>query len=480
MPPRTARATFPVKLPLRELTELHILRQTSLSGALVNGQGDLLYLHGRTGQYLEPAPGETGIANILAMAREGLRHPLDQALRQAAAAQEPVRCPGLRVRTNGHFTLVNLSVSPVTAGPANFLAVPLYLVLLEAAPALEAADREPSAAAGGPAPDTDQRIQDLERKLQAQGQSLQTANEERETANEELKSTNEEMQSVNEELQSTNEELETSKEELQSVNEELATVNSELQIRVADLTRSNNDLNNLLAGTGIGTIFVDHHLRIMRFSPAVKGIINLLPTDAGRPLGHFASSLAGYDRLTEDLQSVLDTLIVSEREVQTRAGQWYTMRIQPYRTLDNVIEGAVITFVDISETQKAREALRKANDLLRLAVVVRDARDAITVQDLEGRTLAWNPGAVRMYGWCEAEALTLNVLDRIPAEQREDALFKVHQLSRAEVLEPYLTQRLTRDGRVLEVSLVSTALVDETGRLYAIATTERPKELTRV
>ena len=160
------------------------------------------------------------------------------------------------------------------------------------------------------------------------------------------------MQSVNEELQSTNEELETSKEELQSVNEELATVNTELQTKVADLSRANNDMNNLLAGTGIGTIFVDHQLRILRFTPAVTQVINLILTDVGRPVGHIVSNLVGYDRLVADVQAVLDTLVPKEVEVQTKAGAWYLMRIRPYRTLENVIEGAVITFVDITETEK--------------------------------------------------------------------------------------------------------------------------------
>ena len=199
------------------------------------------------------------------------------------------------------------------------------------------------------------------------------------------------MQSVNEELQSTNEELETSKEELQSVNEELATVNAELQTKVADLSRANNDMNNLLAGTGIGTVFVDRQLRILRFTPTATRIINLIQSDVGRPVAHVVSNLVGYDHLVADAQAVLDTLIPKEMDVQTTDGKWYTMRIQPYRTLDNVIEGAVITFVDITEMKQARDALRKANDLLRLAVVVRDAHDAITVQDLDGRILAWNP-----------------------------------------------------------------------------------------
>ena len=174
-----------------------------------------------------------------------------------------------------------------------------------------------------------------------------------------------------------------------------------------------------------------------------------------------------------DTQSVLNTLALKEVEVETKEGSWYAMRIQPYRTLNNVIEGAVISFVNISEMVQARMALDKANDLLRLAVVVRDAHDAITVQSMTGQTLAWNPGAVRMYGWSEVEALGMNVRDRIPQEMREKALAKLKQLSQAEILEPYLTQRMNKQGAILKVSIISTALINETGDVYAIATTER-------
>jgi two-component system CheB/CheR fusion protein len=161
--------------------------------------------------------------------------------------------------------------------------------------------------------------------------------------------------------------------------------------------------------------------------------------------------------------------------VQTPDGHIHTLRIQPYRTLDNVIEGAVISFVDITEVVRAREALHQANDLLRLAVVVRDAHDAITVQNLQGQTLAWNPGAERLYGWTEAQALNMNVSERIPPSLREGAIAKLASLSRAEVLQPYLTQRLTASGAMLEVSIISTALLDPNGVLYGIATTERAK-----
>ena len=464
---------IPAKLPLRELTERTLLEQIAPNSALVNDQGDILYLHGRTGMYLEPAPGEAGINNILKMAREGLRRDLTIALRKVVATRENVRCAGLRVKTNGHFTGVNLTVCPVSVEPDATSESRLYLVLMEDAPAPIAKPVPQSATPAGMASDIELRIAALTQELHAKDEYLQSTHEELESSNEELKSSNEEMQSVNEELQSTNEELETSKEELQSLNEELGTVNTELQAKVADLSRANNDMNNLLAGTGVGTIFVDHQLRILRFTPAASAIINLITSDVGRPVSHIVSNLIGYDRLVADVQAVLSTLVAKEVSVQTAENRWYSMRILPYRTLDNVIEGAVISFVEITETVQTREALHKANELLRLAVVVRDAHDAITVQDLSGRIVAWTPGAVRMYGWSEAEALQMNVRERIPPALREVALATLHQLSQAQILEPYRTERIDKQGQVLPVSIVSTALINDSGEVYAIATTER-------
>ena len=480
--PAAEKAGGAVKLSLRELTEQALLKHVTLSGVLVNAKGDILYLYGRTGMYLEPASGEVGINNILKMAREGLRHPLTTALHKVVVTKDVARALGLHVKTNGHFTSVNLTVRPLATSAAQTPESPLYLVILEealahsAAPELHAPGLPVIAGASDGGFDrlaAGAMIAALNDELRANKEHLQAANEELETANEELKSSNEEMQSVNEELQSTNEELETSKEEMQSINEEIATVNTELQTKVADLSRANNDMNNLLAGTDIGTIFVDHQQRILRFTPAATRIINLIPSDVGRPVAHTVSNLVGYNQLVADAQGVLKTLLPKVVDVQTTEGVWYTMRILPYRTVDNVIEGAAITFVDITEMVRTRDALRKANDLARLAVVVRDAHDAITVQDLEGRTLAWNPGAVRMYGWNEAEALVLNVRDRIPPKRREQELAKVSQLGLAEILAPYRTQRITKDGAIVKVFVTSTALVNEAGQIYAIATTER-------
>ena len=473
--PRAAGKAAGGKTPLREMTEQALLQHVAPASALVNAQGDILYLHGRTGLYLEPAPGEAGINNILKMAREGLRRDLTTALYKAARTIGTVRCPGLRVKTNGDFTVVNLTIRPLVAGPGATPEAPLYLVVLEDAPPdpghAEQAAPHAGVEAGGHDTESDRRIAVLQQELRAKEEFLQTANEELETSNEELKSSNEEMQSINEELQSTNEELETSKEELQSVNEELATVNAELQANVVDLSRANNDMNNLLAGTGIATVFVDRELRILRFTPTATRIINLILSDVGRPVSHVVSNLVGYDRLVADTRGVLDNLVSKEVEVRTQAGEWYSLRILPYRTLGNVIEGAVITFVDISETKKAYAALRKAT--LDMAALVRDSLDAILVQDLEGRILAWNPGAAAMFGWSEAEALAMNIRGMIAEPQRAEALAAVRRLSQSEILQPYRTQRIAKDGRTVEVSLTATALVNETGNVYAIATTER-------
>ncbi|MBU1249037.1 MAG: PAS domain-containing protein, partial [Proteobacteria bacterium] len=422
------------------------------------------------------------INNILKTAREGLRHELTVALHKAVMTKEIVLCPNLRVKTNGHYTLVNLTICLVAASSAKAQEEPLYMVILEEALALDKnqplAAPDDSGEGHALCADSGARVEALKQELRVKEEYLQSTIEELETSNEELKSSNEEMQSLNEEAQSTNEELETSKEELQSINEELATVNNELQSKVADLSQANNDMRNLLAGTGIATVFVGHNLQILRFTPLATQIINLIPSDVGRPVAHTVSNLVGYDRMVADVQAVLDTLIPKELEVQTADGNWYSMRIRPYRTLENVIEGAVLTFSDITEMTKIRETLRKANELQRLAVVVRDAEDAITVQDLEGRILAWNPGAVRMYGWTEAEALTLNVHERIPESKRDNALKVLQQLAESKVLEPYRTQRLAKGGGVMEVWLTSTALVNETGELYAIATTERAAQAT--
>jgi len=399
------KKTGPVKPSLRELTEQALLR-IAPAGVLVNAKGDILYLHGRTGMYLEPATGEAGINNILTMAREGLRLELTTALRKTVRTNEVVCRPGLRVKTNGDFSRINLTICPVEADLAATLQPPLYLVILEKvshSDIVSPTDAVSSAdlASSNESPDFAARLAALQQELRSKDEYLQTTNEELETTNEELKASNEEMQSVNEELQSTNEELETSKEELQSVNEELTTVNSELQTKLADLSQANNDMNNLLAGTGIGTVFLDQELRILRFTPSATRMINLILSDVGRPVGHIVSNLVGYDHLVADTQRVLDTLVPEEVQVQTKTGAWYTMRIQPYRTLDNVIEGAVITFFDITETKRIDVALKRSETLLH--TIQQLTRIGGWEWDIEKQTMFWTEETYRLHDFKPGE-----------------------------------------------------------------------------
>jgi two-component system CheB/CheR fusion protein len=462
---RTGEKTpFARKIPLRELTEQALLQEVFHAGALVNAQGDILYFHGRTGRYLEPAPGESGPNNILKMAREGLRRDLITALHKVVGTGETVRCPGLRVRTNGDFTSANLTVRPVAA-PADSPEPPLYLVILEQAhePPIVEKQQGTDGQDSIPSPeDADTRIAELKHELKAKEEFLQTTNEELETSNEELKSANEEMQSINEELQSTNEELVTSKEELQSVNEELSTVNAELQTKVTDLSRANNDMNNLLAGTGIATVFVDHQLRIMRFTPAATRIINLIQSDIGRPVSHIVSNLPGYRNLTEDTQAVLDTLVPKEADLQTAEGRWHAMRIQPYRTVDNVIEGAVLTFVDVTAARTIHEELRLNEERLRVAL----GATSISVfnQDLDLRyTWIQNP----VFGFPVEMIIGKTDADLLP-EQEAAALTSIKQKVLESGKSARQSVRTTIAGKTSVYDLTVETLLDSTGAVVGI------------
>lgn len=329
-----------------QLTDQLIQQNYAPPAVLVNSEGDILYVSGRTGKYLEPAAGKFNI-NIHAMAREGLREALTGVIHTALKESQPIHLNGLQVDNNGSIQRVNVMVQAIDK-PAPLRGRVLIVFHDVVAPATGRKHRQPVVMA-----EHETLLQDLQQTREA----LQVTHEEMQTSVEELKSSNEELQSTNEELQSTNEELTTSKEEMQSLNEELQTVNDELQSKVEDLTWMKNDMTNLLNGTEVAMIFLDGEMMLRRYTHHATSLFKLIPGDIGRPLTHIVTDL-DYAQLNTDAQEVLRTLIFKEGQAGTRDGRWYRIRIIPYRTQDNVIDGVVITFTDISEIKKLQEELK--------------------------------------------------------------------------------------------------------------------------
>lgn len=377
---RTEKAPEEIMSKARETNFADLARRVLLesyapASVVTDPKGGILYVHGETGKYLRPAPGQATL-NVVDMAREGLQLALRTALNQAGAGT-PMLNHEVRVKTNGDFQRVSFSVRPLPEPEAGEgLLLVSFQDLAEAAPGTSPAKPARGKRAGGSA--DARRIAELERELAYTRENLQANIEEQQASNEELKSTNEEMQSTNEELQSTNEELETSKEELQSINEELVTVNAELQSKIEQLAGMQNDMKNLLDNINIGTVFLDEHLLIRRFTREATRAYRLVAADIGRPLADIKSNFEGEDLLGE-ARAVLDTLVPREREVRTLDGASYLARVQPYRTLENVIEGVVLTFADISQRVAAEAAVKEARELAE--GIVDTVREPLVVLD---------------------------------------------------------------------------------------------------
>jgi two-component system CheB/CheR fusion protein len=369
-------------LSLQSFADKLVLDHYSAPAVLVNDKGNILYVSGRTGDYLEPAAGKANW-NIFVMAREGLRYELTEAFQKALRQKEPVVLKGLRIETNhgGHF--VNLTLQRLKEPEA--LRGLVMIVFAEAPAPLET--KAPGRSRK--TPDRSARQTELEQKYQQVCMELQTTREEMQSSQEELRSTNEEMQSTNEELQSTNEELTTSKEEMQSLNEELQTVNAELQARVDELSRSNNDMKNLLNSTDIATLFLDNDLKVRRFTTQATKIVKLIAGDVGRPITDLASDLL-YPELVTDAREVLEKLGIAEKPISARDGRWYTVRIMPYRTLEDRIDGVVITFADITAAKTLEAQLREKHAALeklvgKPALEARGATGKVTAKLMDGK-----------------------------------------------------------------------------------------------
>lgn len=324
----------------------HVLLQVYAPAAVVlNTDGDIVYISGRTGKYLEPAAGKANW-NFHAMAREGLRIPIATALKLAWTRKEPIQLRALQVETPSGLQAVDVTVQTLRApSPLEGMAMVVFHDRLSRTGIQQEGSEVPEVTA---AQETD---------LQPYHDEILSLREEARSTREQLQSSNEELQSTNEELQSANEELTTSKEEMQSMNEELQTINSELRSKLDDLALAQSDMKNVLNSIEIAVLFLDKQLHVRRYTDRAAKIISLRESDIGRPLSEL-SSILQYDELDEDAKNTLRTLQVSEKQVQTSDDRWFTVCIMPYHRIDDVIDGVVITMVDITQTKKLEQTLR--------------------------------------------------------------------------------------------------------------------------
>jgi len=356
---QTVNETKPVIVTenIQTLADQLLLQRFAPASVLINTEGDILYITGRTGKYLEPAAGKANW-NVYAMSREGLNNELPGAIRKAKQNYEPVKLHNIKIGTNGGTQIVDITLQLIEKPDA--IKGTIMIVFNDVADIPRTTKKTTKKGNQN----STVREQELELDLQRANEELQSTREEMQTTQEELKSTNEEMQSTNEELQSTNEELTTSKEEMQSLNEELQTVNIELQSKITDFMVANNDMKNLLNSTDIATLFLDKELNIRRFTDQLTKLFKLRATDIGRPFTDMVSNLQ-YPEMTDHAKEVLRTLVFKETSISTNDQKWFTVRIMPYRTFDDHIDGLVITFIEITEAKKLEEELSKAITILR-------------------------------------------------------------------------------------------------------------------
>jgi two-component system CheB/CheR fusion protein len=368
-----------------------ILDRYAPAGVVVDADFQIVQFRGQTGPYLEPAPGDPSLS-LLKMAREGLLYGLRSTLHGARKTNGTVRREGLRVRYDGSWRDVNIEVIPLTWAERSH-----FLVLFEEIARLHpGGDFGERAAVAKPSGRTrqrgsrksDSRISHLQQELAASREYMQSVIQDLEAANEELQSANEEILSSNEELQSTNEELDTAKEELQSTNEELNTVNEELQGRNEELSRANSDLVNLLGSVEIAIVIVANDLRIRRFTPMAERVLNLLPADIGRPITHIQPNIDCPD-LERLISEVVDRVVAQEREVRDRQGRWYSLRIRPYKNVDNRIDGAVLALFDVDGAKRHEQEIREARDYAE--AVVETVREPLLLLDRALRVKMVNP-----------------------------------------------------------------------------------------
>lgn len=383
-----------LKNPLAETFHKILLESFTPTSLLLNERGDILYINGQTSRFMQINSGEA-IFNIHRLAKEELKYALGNALHQAWEQKDTVKVGEIKIKEGIQVYVVGFRVDYITEMPLQDLLLVTFhdhgTLKKRRVSSIKNADSSKEGA-----------VEELEKELIYTKQQLHSTIEQMETSLEELKSTNEELQSTNEELQSTNEEALTTKEEMQSLNEELMTINLQYQNKAEELTQLNNDMKNLLDNTEIGTIFLDNQLNILRFTPQVTKLFNVIPGDIGRSITHIVSNF-DYPFLEEAIKEVIERLVGKELEVSTKKNEWYNLRIMPYRTMDNFISGAVVTFTKITPF-KAME--NKLISLLNYAkAVVNEMLDAAVILDPDRKIMVANSIFLQQFNLKE-EAIT--------------------------------------------------------------------------
>lgn len=441
-PPTARKARAGLAPPELKPEISRALGQFTPAYVIIDQHQEVQQFSGAVAKYLEPATGPASL-NLSKLVHATLRLPLRAALKKARSTQARVIEPGLEFQIEDRIETVNLVVEPLLEqddGEGHML------VAFQDLP-----NRRPLAPAPGSTASTEE--------LTVSHEQLQTVTEELETANEELQSSNEEYQSVNEELQSANEELETSKEELQSINEELQAVNAELANRNESLTDINSDLTNLIDSTSIATLFLDGDLRIKRFTPTLLALFNVREGDEGRPITDIVSHLA-RDGLEQDVRQVIQTLAPVQREVSLVGGdRSYQMQVRPYRTLNNVINGVVITFVDISDRKHAEQ------DRAGLAAIIDSSEDAVIGHDLQGCIQTWNRSAQTIYGYTDVEAIGQPMTMLLSEGQADEWPAQLKQILAGTAIKQSERVIVAKAGRIIDVSLTVSPVKNAGGKI---------------
>jgi two-component system CheB/CheR fusion protein len=438
---------------LQNLANSIILQQFSPASVLVTDKGDILYITGRTGKYLEPVAGKANW-NIFAMLREGLRRDLPLAFQKASKNYEPVVLRNIKVENYGKNQYVDVTIQQIEKPDA--IKGKIVIVFNDVPETVDS-----GATNSKTSQNSSLRNKELENELRQSLQDLQTIREEMQTSQEELKSTNEELQSTNEELQSTNEELTTSKEEMQSLNEELQTVNIELQSKVTDYVQANNDMKNLLNSTDIATLFLDKELNIRRFTDPITNIFKVRNTDIGRPFTDLVTDLQ-YPEIGQNARQVIKNLIYIEKSTATTDGRWFDIKIMPYRTLDDHIDGLVLTFNDVTKFKKMEIELKETNEKLQKSKETRyrklfeTAKDGILILDAKtGQITDVNPFLEKLLGYSREQFIEKAIWDIGLFKDMVANVDKFKELQQKEFIRYDDLPMKTIDGKKINVEIIS-------------------------